>query len=52
VLKEVVAPEVVLQHIPRAVTVTPPSDWIFPPDTPVVVPMNETAVVESVGTEV
>ena len=45
-----VAPELVLQQTPRAVTAEPPSEVIFPPDTALVVPMIVIAVVDRVGT--
>jgi hypothetical protein len=41
---------VVAQHTPFAVTGPPPSADIFPPEIAVVKPVEETAVVETVGT--
>jgi len=49
VVRASVGPVVVLQQMPRAVTVEPPSEVIFPPDVAVVVPTVLAAVVVSVG---
>ena len=49
VLNAVVAPEVVLQQTPRAVTAEPPSVVIFPPETAVVELIEEIAVVVNAG---
>jgi hypothetical protein len=43
---------VVAQHTPLAETLPPPSSVIFPPETAVVKPIEETAVVETVGTTI
>jgi hypothetical protein len=43
---------VVAQHTPFAVTGPPPSVDIFPPETAVDKPIEETAVVETVGTTI
>jgi hypothetical protein len=49
VLNATVAPELVLQQTPRAVTAEPPSVDIFPPEDAVVLVIEEIAVVVSVG---
>ena len=52
ILLLVVGPVDVLQQTPRAVTLAPPSEVIFPPAVAVVVPTDEAAVVVSVSTAV
>ena len=49
VVRAIVGPDVVPQHTPRAVTVAPPSEVMFPPPVAVVVVMALAAVVLSVG---
>ena len=49
VVNAIVGLAVVLQQIPLAVMVAPPSEVMFPPDVAVVVVMLETTVVVSVG---
>jgi len=49
VLNATVAPVLVLQQIPLAVTGDPPSALMLPPDVAVVLVMAETAEVVSVG---
>ena len=49
VLNAIVAPELVLQQTPRAVTVEPPSAETFPPDDAVVPVIVEIVVVVNVG---
>lgn len=49
VLNATVAPEPVLQQTPRLVTTEPPSEVTFPPETAVVVLMEEIGVVIRVG---
>ena len=50
VVNDVVGPEEVLQQIPRAVIVEPPSEVVMPPDTAVVEPIEVMAFVNRVGT--
>ena len=49
VLNETVAPLLVLQQTPRAVTAEPPSAVIFPPETAVEVLIEDIAEVDSTG---
>jgi len=49
VLKATIAPVLVLQHTPRAVTAEPPSVVTFPPDVAVVMLIADTAAVVSAG---
>ena len=49
VLNAIVAPELVLQHTPLAVTAEPPSVVIFPPEPAVVLVTEETVVVVRAG---
>ena len=52
ILLAVVGPVEVPQQTPRAVTLAPPSEVIFPPAVAVVVPTDEATVVVSVSTAV
>ena len=49
VLRATVGPDEVLQQMPRAVTVAPPSEVMFPPPVAVVEAMELAAVVVRVG---
>lgn len=48
---DIVGPVMVLQQMPRAVTVAPPSDVTFPPEEAVDVVIDDAAVVVTVGSD-